>query len=105
MKKLLLHFNALPQLLIYSGLALMVWPGMLRSLDLIAYGSTFSTLSLYAGLLLTLAGIVLRLYQQQLMGENALRDYLIRFLIGLAIVALLMATGVVRTPAFLQQLF
>ena len=105
MKKLLLRFSALPQLLIYSGLVLMVWPGMLRSLDLIAYGSTSSTLFLYAGLFITLAGIVLRLYQQQLMGQQALRNYLVRFLIGLAIVGLLMATGLVRTPAVLQQLF
>jgi 4-hydroxybenzoate polyprenyltransferase len=78
---------------------------MLQSLDLVAYGSASSTLFHYAGLLMTLAGVVLRLYQQRLMGQNALRNSLFRFVIGLAIVAVLMATGLVRTPAFLLQLF
>ncbi|WP_018476897.1 hypothetical protein [Pontibacter roseus] len=105
MKKLLLHNALIPQILIYGGLALIIWPSMLRSLDVMAYGSTASSVFLFVGLSVTLAGVVLRLYQQHQMGQSELRSYILRFAFGIAIVVVLMLTGLVRTPSFLQNLF
>ncbi|MDO6389455.1 hypothetical protein Q4E40_04915 [Pontibacter sp. BT731] len=105
MKKLILQNTLVTQLLIYGGLALMMWPNMLRSLGIVNYEATSNSIFLYAGLTVALAGVVLRLYQQQQMGQPALRSYLLRFAFGIAIVVIMMLTGLVRTPAFMQHLF
>ncbi|MCP2042426.1 hypothetical protein [Pontibacter sp. HSC-36F09] len=105
MKKLILQNTLAPQLLIYGGLALVMWPSMLRALGVMNYGDAFTSIFLYIGLATTLAGVVLRLYQQQQMGQSALRSYFLRFAFGITIVVIMMMTGLVRTPAFLQNLF
>src|SRR5690606_33273845 len=105
MKKLILQNTLVTQCLMYGGLALMMWPNMLRSLGVMNYGDAFTSIFLYAGLTVTLAGVVLRLYQQQQMGQSALRSYFLRFAFGITIVVIMMMTGLVCTPAFLQNLF
>ncbi|MDX5418529.1 MAG: hypothetical protein LPK09_04880 [Hymenobacteraceae bacterium] len=105
MKKLILQNTLATQLLIYGGLALIMWPTMLRSLGAVSFGSTSGTIFLYAGLTVMLVGLALRLYQQQQLGQSALRSYLLRFVFGIVIVVVMMITGLVQTPAFLQDLF
>ncbi|MHC2991685.1 hypothetical protein OB13_08835 [Pontibacter sp. HJ8] len=105
MKKLILQNTLATQLLIYGGLALIIWPTMLRSLGTLSSGSISGTVFLYAGLLGMLVGLALRLYQLQQLGQAALRSYLLRFVLGIALVAILMMTDLVHTPAFLQNLF
>lgn len=105
MKKLILQNTLVTQILLYGGLALIMWPGMLRTLGTVGYGSTVSNVLLYLGLAVVLAGVGLRLYQLRQLGQTALRQYLLRFALGIALIAVLMATGLLRTPAFLQHIF
>lgn len=105
MKKLILQNSFLPQILIYGGLALILWPIMLKSLGLITYTSSVHAIFLAAGLMLEVAGVGLRLYLHRQKDASYLRNYIFKLVVLTALMAALMAAGVIHTPTFLQQLF
>lgn len=105
MKKLILQNTFISPLLIYSGLALIMWPTALRMLGVLNIANNVSPAFLYAGLGVMLVGGALRAYLEQQAGESFFKSYLFRVLVGIAVVAAMMQTGIVKTPAFLQNLF
>jgi hypothetical protein len=105
MKKLILQNSLAPLVLIYGGLALIMWPIMLKALGIITYASSASAVFLAAGLAMEVAGVGLRLYQQKQKDPSYLRNIIFKLVIATAIAVALMATGLIHTPAFLQQLF
>jgi hypothetical protein len=105
MKKLILQNSLTPLVLIYGGLALIMWPIMLKSLGIMTYTGSAGAVFLAAGLVVEVAGVGLRLYQQKQKDPSYLRNIIFKLVIATAIAAALMATGLIRTPAFLQQLF
>ncbi|PVY43870.1 hypothetical protein [Pontibacter virosus] len=105
MKKLILQNTLATQLLIYGGMALIMWPAALRIVGIVNFENDFSPVFLYAGLSLMLIGGALRIYHEQRAGEPVFEGYLFRVAVALAIVAIMMVTGIIKTPAFLQNLF
>lgn len=105
MKKLILQSTLATQILIFGGLALVMWPTLFRVLGVITFDRSYNAVFLYAGLAVMLVGLALRLYQQQQLEQTAFRSYLLRVVLGIAIAAIMMMTGLIHTPAFLQNLF
>ncbi|SIT91241.1 hypothetical protein [Pontibacter indicus] len=105
MKRLVLQNALAPHLLIYGGLALIMWPTALRLLGFLNVRNDISPVFLYAGLGVMFAGGALRVYQDQQAGESFFKSYLFRVLAGIAVAAIMMLTGIIKTPAFLQHLF
>ena len=104
MKKLILQNTLIPQLLIYGGLALIMWPTMLRTLDILNFGNDVRPGFLYVGLGVIVGGVALRIYQEQQAGESFFKSYLFQVVLGIAVAAILMLMGLIKMPAFLQNL-
>lgn len=104
MKKLILQNTLIPQLVMYGGLALIMWPTMLRSLDILSFGNDVRPGFLYVGLGMMLIGGALRVYQEHQAGDSFFKSYLFRVVLCIAVATILMLTDIIKTPMFLQNL-
>ncbi|MBX0333619.1 hypothetical protein K3G39_10255 [Pontibacter sp. HSC-14F20] len=105
MKRLILQSTLTPQLLLYGGMALIMWPTALRMLGTLNFENNVSPAFLYAGIVVMLVGVALRVYQEKQAGSSVVKGYLFRVVAGIAIATMMMLTGIIKTPAFLQNLF
>ena len=92
-----------PSYFIYGGLLLIFLRTPAAVYDLAASGSFLSGVMIGLGALLIVAGFFMRFYQAKQNGT--LKTFFFSLGLGVALVIVLMATGVIHAPAFLQELF
>ncbi|MEJ8800940.1 hypothetical protein [Pontibacter sp. H249] len=103
MKKYVLTNPLFPSYLLYGGLLLVFLRTPLAANGIVDQESFLSGVLLSAGSLFVVAGFILRFYHAKRNGQE--KSFLFSIGIGVAILILLMATGVIHTPGFLQGLF
>jgi len=92
-----------PSYFIYGGLFLVFLRNPLAAANVAGGTSFLSGLLIGLAALFIVAGFCMRIYQAKQNGT--LKNVFITLGVGLALVGILMATGVIHTPAFLQTLF
>lgn len=102
------YINANPNLwvhLSWAGILLISLRAFLSVNDLAERDSTLSTALFGIGIAAMIAGGAFRLYQHKQAGQNSLRNFITGLAIGVAIAAVMMATGIIHTPSFVSELF
>ena len=103
LRKQFLTNPSYPTYFMYGGLLLVFLRTPAAVYGIAEAGSFLSGLLLGLGSLLLVAGLFLRFYQAKQNGTLKTLFFSIGF--GIAIVVILMATGLIHTPAFLQNIF
>jgi hypothetical protein len=103
--KSLLRSALVSSLLLYGGLALLMWPKALKLMGVITYGPTWQPIFLIGGGLMAATGLALHLYQAEGDFRSVVKSYFFKLLIGVMIIVVMMATGLVATPPFLRNLW
>jgi uncharacterized membrane protein len=102
MKKYVLTNTFFPSYLLYGGLFLIFFRTPLVVNGIIEQKSFFNEALFYAGIGFVLAGFILRFYHAKQSGQQ--KSFLISIGTGVVVLIALMATDVIHTPAFLQDL-
>ena len=92
-----------PSYFIYGGLLLIFLRTPLEVYGVVESGSFLSGVLLGMGALFIVAGFLMRFYQAKQNGT--LKTFFFSIGLGIALVLVLMATGIVKAPAFLQGVF
>lgn len=100
--KSLLHNPFVSSLLIFGGLALTMWPKMLRSIGIIHYDQSWRPIFLIGGFIMSISGLAIYFYQERNSKENVLKDYLLKLALGIIIFVFMMVTGIISTPSIFR---